>query len=54
MARKRPINETQLKRNRFFPCRVFEKLHVVLIKYENTVATRNATPFASAGVGDMT
>ena len=39
-------------RTRFLPCNVLEKLQVVFIQYENTVATTNATPFASEGTGN--
>ncbi len=52
MARKRPINETTQKRNKFFPCKGLEKLQRVLIKYENIVAVTKATPLAITGTGN--
>lgn len=45
-----PILETMQKRKKFLPCNWLEKLHMVFSRYENIVAARKATPFASDGV----
>src|SRR5260221_2744149 len=52
MARTSPTHATAQKRSRFLPCSGFPKLQIVLIKYENIVATTKATPFAIDGAGN--
>jgi len=45
MVGERPIKETKQKRRWCFLCNGLEKLQLVFIKYESTVATTKATPY---------
>ena len=49
IAKKRPIHETMKNRNKLLPCKRLEKLHIVLIRYENIVAPTKAAPLESDG-----